>query len=153
MATLLSQTAQEASLMSETLPRCQGQLPGISHQTVRKMNLSKYLERLRILRDIKQVYIVDEHDWSEQTLSNWFKQNYSIFGFCSILEERTEEYNTIKAQLGFSGWPDFLCLRENVWLRVELECFSSRYRYMHRPDYADIVIAYEIDEKIPNVET
>jgi len=91
-------------------------------------------------------------DWDESWLTNWFERNYHKLGFIEIQEEGTRTYKEIKVSQSFYGRPDFLVSRSGTWLRLEIECFSSRYKYMHDLSYAHFILCYEKDEEIPEIE-
>lgn len=100
----------------------------------------------------KKVYVIDDTDWSESFLGNWFIKNFSRLDFQEIFEQRSKPYMDLKAKMNFYGYPDFLATRKGKTLRVELECFSSQFKYMHQADYCEVVLCYEVDEVISNME-
>ena len=124
----------------------------INHATLQKTNIKKYLAKFRQAVKEKKVYVVDDTDWSESFLGEWFIENYSTLDFQEVFEERSKPYMDLKAKLNFYGFPDFLATREGKILRVELECFSSQFKYMHNAGYCEVVLCYEADEVIEDVE-
>jgi hypothetical protein len=137
------------------LHRCGKDLAGVyvNYRALRKMpktSLRKYINLLREEVRQKKIYVVEENGWFENLLSKWFKENYHLLNFQTIFEEKTKEYMEIKARQKFFGYPDFLAILNGEVVRVELECFSSLFKYMHSPDYCEVIVCYEIDEEVPN---
>jgi len=124
----------------------------ISGKALDKMDLPKYIAKIRADTTAKKVYVVEEKGWSEWFLTNWFKDNYEQLRFTKIWDEGTQEYNELKKKMNFYGRPDFLGERQGNVLKIELECFSSLYKFMHQKGYADVVLCYSIDEIIPDIE-
>ena len=122
------------------------------HATAKKVNTEKYLARLRKDVEEKKVYVVDEDGWSECFLSNWFADNFHVLDFQEIFEQRSKPYMDLKAKLNFHGFPDFLATRKGKLLRVELECFSSLFWYMHQADYCEVALCYDHDGIIEGME-
>lgn len=119
---------------------------------LRKTNIKEYLVRFRQDIKDKKVYVVDDMGWSESFLGNWFMENFGKLDFQEIFVHNSKPYMDLKAKMNFYGFPDFLGKRKGKMLRVELECFSSQFKYMHKTDYCEIVLCYEIDEVISNIE-
>ena len=137
-----------------TLKRFGKQLVGanVEYTVLKDMDIAKYSARLRMHIREKRVFIVEEMGWTEWYLTEWFAGHFKELGFEEILEERSKPYMKLKKVMQFYGYPDFLGKKSGKWLKVELECFSSLFKYMHAPNYADVVLCYEIDEQIPNME-
>jgi hypothetical protein len=112
----------------------------------------KYIVRFKQDVAQKKVYVVDDTDWNESFLGNWFMENFGKLDFQEIFVHRSKPYMDLKAKMNFYGFPDFLAKRKGKMLRVELECFSSQFKYMHQTDYCEVVLCYEIDEVISNME-
>lgn len=110
-------------------------------------NNEKYMSRLRAFEENKTVYVVEEqksrHGWYEYPLCNWFIDHFRQLGFDEIRSEHIEAYNSLKDKLGFFGFPDFLTLKNDKWLRVEVEVFSSSFHYNHKPNYCDVILCYD----------
>lgn len=119
---------------------------------VKKMDTEKYLARFRRDVEEKTVYVVDEDGWSECFLSNWFADNFRMLDFQEVFEQRSKPYMDLKAKLDFHGFPDFLATRKGKLLRVELECFSSLFRYNHQADFCEVVLCYDHDGIIEGME-
>jgi hypothetical protein len=122
------------------------------YANVRKVNTEKYLARFRKDHKEKKVYVIDEDSWSECFLGNWFVDNFHMLDFQEIFEQRSKPYMDLKAKLNFHGFPDFLATRKGKLLRVELECFSSLFWYMHQADYCEVVLCYDHDGTIEDME-
>jgi hypothetical protein len=124
----------------------------ISIKTLKKINFEKY--RARFQNDVKnkKVYVVDRDYWSEHFLFDWFMENFKKLNFEKVFVERSESYMDLKNRMMFYGYPDFLGKRNDKILRVEIECFSSQFKYMHKADYCEVVLCYEINEPIEHLE-
>ena len=81
--------------------------------------------------------------WPEQPLVDWFLNNYKLLGFDDVVLEKTNRYYELKKQMGFNKFPDLLVLKDNEWLRLEVENWAHRYLYCHSSGYADLVLAYD----------
>jgi len=130
----------------------------VNLRVLEEMDLKKYLERVHNHVKEKKVFVVDYDSmcvgsggWSERWLSEWFEKNYRTLGFDKVLRERTPEYKKKKALIGFYGYPDYLGKTKGCWIRVEIEVFSSRFRYNHTTNYAEVVLCYEANEPIEGV--
>jgi len=77
---------------------------------------------------------------SEYQFHEWFKKNFSLFGFDKIIEERIRS----------DGFPDFIMLRNNKEVRVELETLSSHFiLHKHDPKNVDLVVCIVKDKELP----
>jgi hypothetical protein len=75
---------------------------------------------------------------SEQEFSNWFKENYYLFGFDSIIKENPRIF------------PDFIVKNGDKELRVELETHSSNFiMHKHNPNEVDLVICLVKNKELP----
>lgn len=117
----------------------------LSWRDVQNINIEKYIKRLNADKKAKKVFTVKDSDilWTEKYLTDWFKQNYSLFGITEIHEPFTPEYKKYKQKIGFYGYPDFLGKQNDKIIRIELECFPCGYH--HTPDYCEMVLCYELN--------
>ena len=79
----------------------------------------------------------------ESDLSNWFKKNYRKLGFSKIIKDNGGKF------------PDFIMMKNNKKVRVELEVFSSNFiQHNHLISKVDkIICAYkDVELKIPIIE-
>jgi len=87
--------------------------------------------------------------WSNVTefpLKQWFFENYQALGFTEIIGEYEYGFLEKKEEMKFRGRPDFLVLKDEKWLRLEVESFSSKFN--HSRDYADLVLCYDNDHDL-----
>ena len=124
----------------------------VYYEVLRYMDLSKYLGKLREYIKRRMVFIVPIHGWSEFFLHDWFARNYKSLGFTTVAIDRSPQYMLLKSKMNFYGYPDFLGKRDDKWLRIEIESFSSQYKYSHSPEYADAILCYEKDEEYNGIE-
>ncbi len=127
--------------------------PLIGYSLLKEIDTAKYIAKLDGFISSKKIFVVDSVDWNENWLSEWFCKNHQQLGFSEIHQEDTLEYNELKKKLGFWGKPDFLGLRDGKWLRIEIECFSKEYTYMHGLGYADVLLCYEKNVEVEGIET
>jgi hypothetical protein len=114
---------------------------------VQKINMQPYLDRLRAEKKDRKVYIVDSPmRWTEAPLSTWFLKNFGLLGLTEIIEQHTSEYNKLKKEMKFNGFPDFLGKTNNSVVKIELECFPCGYH--HPEDYCEVVLCYELNTAI-----
>ena len=111
-------------------------------------NINYYFEKLDQHISKKLVHVIPYRwnlnlVWPEQPLVDWFLNNYKSLGFDDAVLEKTEEYYELKKQMCFNKFPDLLILKDNEWLRLEVENWAHRYFYCHGSGYADLVLAYD----------
>jgi len=116
-----------------------------------KIDWTYYRNKLTEYEKKKIVYVVPVKRWSEEPLVDWFKENYSDFGFKEILHENSIEYEKLKEKMGFEGHPDFLVKENDKWKRLEVEVFSAQYK-THTKYFADILLCYDISAKLENIK-
>jgi len=74
---------------------------------------------------------------NEQDFRNWFKKNYKKLGFSKILKSNTK------------GFPDFVMLKNNKEVKVELEIKSSNFiLHNHSSEKVDMVVCVIEDVKL-----
>ena len=77
---------------------------------------------------------------NEYQFHEWFKNNFHLFGFDKIKEENKRN----------DGSPDFIMLRSNQEVKVELETLSSHFiLHKHDPKDVDLVICLVKDKELP----
>jgi len=77
---------------------------------------------------------------NEHQFHEWFKNNFSLIGFDGIKEER----------IGRDGSPDFIMIRGNKEVRVELETLSGNFLlHKHDPKRVDLVVCLVKDKELP----
>ncbi len=78
---------------------------------------------------------------SEEEFCKWFRKNFNKFGFDKIIKENKKRF------------PDFIMLKNNKQVKVELETLSSNF-ILHKHDQkeVDLVICIKENVKLP-VET
>lgn len=116
-------------------------------------NWNRYVPLLKRLIEDKTVFIVKEQKspcWVEAPLSYWFSEHYKELGFEYIEVERSQKYYSLKREICFYGYPDFLARKNGKWLKLEVECFSSCYR--HPIGYADVMFCYDKTKDILDKE-
>ena len=80
---------------------------------------------------------------SEAEFTDWFKQNYKKLGYQKILKKEGGKF------------PDFLVLKGNKKIGIELETFSSNFLlHKHNIKYVDeiVCIKKDVDLDIPIIE-
>lgn len=119
----------------------------LTDQDIKSLNMPKYIDNLKKAVAAKKVYVVDcRMRWIESPLMDWFKDNYSMFGFSEIYCQADEIYKRCKREQKFYGYPDFLGLKDGKISRVEIECFPCGYK--HSEDYCEIVLCYELNQDV-----
>jgi hypothetical protein len=74
---------------------------------------------------------------SEKEMSNWFKDNYYLFGFKRIIKENKNSF------------PDFIMEDKDGEVRVELEIKSSCFLlHKHNKELVDVVFCIDKDKDI-----
>jgi hypothetical protein len=75
---------------------------------------------------------------NEIEFTEWFKENYMLFGFTKIIKQ------------SFNTFPDFVLLKDGIKVRVELETISSNFIFHgHKPQDVDLVICLLKDTELP----
>ncbi|HUS50534.1 MAG TPA: hypothetical protein VMZ91_10240 [Candidatus Paceibacterota bacterium] len=80
---------------------------------------------------------------NESDFRNWFKKNYGKLGFSKIVKSST------------NGFPDFIMLKGNKKIRVELEIKSSNFKLHNHPiEGVDKVLCIieDVKLKLPTIK-
>ncbi len=131
----------------------------LSPKVLDKMDVEKYVGKLREYVDRNVVYIVKCDVWSEGWLFEWLLEHYSELGFEKVfyavhhkqIERDAPQYKQIKDNLGFEGYPDFVVLKDGQWKCLEVESFSSSYQ-IHPTGYSEYLLCYDKNKEYHKVK-